>query len=271
MERQEEDGLLELEVRRERRRSIALASSGAASSSAAATSFAARQLAVLLRISVPRCLSASQALDYRHAPMRGIALVGVQVHALQAIGSVRSAPDGECMASCVWLPRRRRCQGTVVVLSRSGRTHPGDRRRAGPSRARTGEPAQAGYQVETAGVRPPQARAAAPQQARPRDPRSDAPDIPGTEVCRQLRASERTRTVPVIMLTARGEELDRVVGFEVGADDYVTKPPVRELTLRVAVLQRKPRARGGRQARAWGLARSRAPPLFVAGRCSSPK
>jgi two-component system phosphate regulon response regulator PhoB len=66
------------------------------------------------------------------------------------------------------------------------------------------------------------------------------PDIPGTEVCRQLRASDRTRTVPVIMLTARGEELDRVVGFEVGADDYVTKPfSVRELMLRVRAILRR--------------------------------
>jgi two-component system phosphate regulon response regulator PhoB len=66
------------------------------------------------------------------------------------------------------------------------------------------------------------------------------PDIPGTEVCRQLRAAERTRTVPVIMLTARGEELDRVVGFEVGADDYVTKPfSVRELMLRVRAILRR--------------------------------
>jgi two-component system, OmpR family, phosphate regulon response regulator PhoB len=66
------------------------------------------------------------------------------------------------------------------------------------------------------------------------------PDIPGTEVCRQLRGTDRTRTTPVIMLTARGDELDRVVGFEVGADDYVTKPfSVRELLLRVrAVLRR---------------------------------
>ncbi|PRP97508.1 Transcriptional regulatory protein YycF [Enhygromyxa salina] len=66
------------------------------------------------------------------------------------------------------------------------------------------------------------------------------PDIPGTEVCRQIRATERTRKVPIVMLTARGDELDRVVGFEVGADDYVTKPfSVRELMLRVrAVLRR---------------------------------
>ncbi len=66
------------------------------------------------------------------------------------------------------------------------------------------------------------------------------PDIPGTEVCRQLRASERTRSVPVVMLTARGEEVDRVVGFEVGADDYVTKPfSVRELMLRVRAILRR--------------------------------
>jgi two-component system phosphate regulon response regulator PhoB len=67
------------------------------------------------------------------------------------------------------------------------------------------------------------------------------PDIPGTEVCRQLRASERTRGTAVVMLTARGEEVDRVVGFEVGADDYVTKPfSVRELMLRVrAILRRR--------------------------------
>ena len=66
------------------------------------------------------------------------------------------------------------------------------------------------------------------------------PDIPGTEVCRQLKADPRTRHVPVVMLTARGEELDRVVGFELGADDYVSKPfSVRELALRLrAVLRR---------------------------------
>lgn len=66
------------------------------------------------------------------------------------------------------------------------------------------------------------------------------PDISGFEVCRRLRQQERTRTTPVIMLTAKGEEIDRVVGFEVGADDYVVKPfSVRELLLRVkAVLRR---------------------------------
>ena len=66
------------------------------------------------------------------------------------------------------------------------------------------------------------------------------PDMSGTEVCRQLKSDPRTRAVPVIVLTARGEELDRVVGFELGADDYVVKPfSVRELILRVrAVLRR---------------------------------
>ena len=66
------------------------------------------------------------------------------------------------------------------------------------------------------------------------------PDVPGTELCRQIKADPRTRHVPVVMLTAKGEEVDRVVGFELGADDYVTKPfSVRELVLRVkAVLRR---------------------------------
>jgi two-component system phosphate regulon response regulator PhoB len=74
------------------------------------------------------------------------------------------------------------------------------------------------------------------------------PDVSGTEVCRQLKGDPRTRHVPVVMLTAKGEEVDRVVGFELGADDYVTKPfSVRELVLRVrAVLRRAPGAAGER-------------------------
>jgi len=60
------------------------------------------------------------------------------------------------------------------------------------------------------------------------------PDLSGTEICRRLREQDRTREIPVIMCTAKGEEIDRVVGFEVGADDYVVKPySVRELVLRV--------------------------------------
>ena len=66
------------------------------------------------------------------------------------------------------------------------------------------------------------------------------PDISGLEVCRALKAGKNTREVPVVMVTARGEEIDRVVGFELGADDYVVKPfSVRELLLRLrAVLRR---------------------------------
>src|SRR4051812_27603607 len=66
------------------------------------------------------------------------------------------------------------------------------------------------------------------------------PDVQGTEVCRQIKADPKTRNIHVIMLTAKGEEVDRVVGFELGADDYVTKPfSVRELLLRArAVLRR---------------------------------
>jgi two-component system phosphate regulon response regulator PhoB len=66
------------------------------------------------------------------------------------------------------------------------------------------------------------------------------PDLPGTEVCRQIKTDPKTKHIHVIMLTARGEEVDRVVGFELGADDYVTKPfSVRELVLRArAVLRR---------------------------------
>ena len=66
------------------------------------------------------------------------------------------------------------------------------------------------------------------------------PDISGLEVCRSLKGNPRTREVPVVMVTARGEEIDRVVGFELGADDYVVKPfSVRELLLRLrAVLRR---------------------------------
>src|SRR5215208_2073775 len=66
------------------------------------------------------------------------------------------------------------------------------------------------------------------------------PDLAGTEICRRLREQDRTRDVAVIMCTAKGEEIDRVVGFEVGADDYVVKPfSVRELILRIRALLRR--------------------------------
>jgi two-component system phosphate regulon response regulator PhoB len=67
------------------------------------------------------------------------------------------------------------------------------------------------------------------------------PDTTGTAVCKTLKKDPATRDIRVIMVTAKGEEIDRVVGFELGADDYVVKPfSVRELLLRVgAVLRRK--------------------------------
>jgi two-component system phosphate regulon response regulator PhoB len=66
------------------------------------------------------------------------------------------------------------------------------------------------------------------------------PDISGTEVCRAIRKDPQLRDARIIMVTAKSEEIDRVVGFELGADDYVAKPfSVRELLLRVqAVLRR---------------------------------
>jgi len=73
------------------------------------------------------------------------------------------------------------------------------------------------------------------------------PDVPGTEVCRRIKAEPRTRGVPVVMVTARGDEVDRVVGFEVGADDYVTKPfSVRELILRLRAVLRRAGSPGDR-------------------------
>lgn len=74
------------------------------------------------------------------------------------------------------------------------------------------------------------------------------PGMLGSEVCRRLRREAKTAGLPVLMLTAKGEEIDRVVGFEVGADDYVVKPfSVRELLLRVKALLRRslPQATSG--------------------------
>ena len=66
------------------------------------------------------------------------------------------------------------------------------------------------------------------------------PEISGIEVCRRLRARDETRTLPVIMLTARGEEDDRVRGLEIGADDYVVKPySPAEMVARVRALLRR--------------------------------
>ncbi|MEE2643302.1 MAG: response regulator transcription factor [Myxococcota bacterium] len=66
------------------------------------------------------------------------------------------------------------------------------------------------------------------------------PDASGFEVCRALKSNPETARAPVVMLTARGEEVDRVLGFEVGAEDYVLKPfSVRELLLRIAVILKR--------------------------------
>jgi two-component system phosphate regulon response regulator PhoB len=60
------------------------------------------------------------------------------------------------------------------------------------------------------------------------------PDRPGIDVCRELKSEGQTREIPIIIVTAKGEEIDRVVGFELGCDDYVTKPfSTRELLLRI--------------------------------------
>jgi len=67
------------------------------------------------------------------------------------------------------------------------------------------------------------------------------PGMDGKDVCRSLKSNPFTQSIPVLMLTAKTEEVDRVIGFELGADDYVTKPfSPRELVLRVkAILRRK--------------------------------
>ncbi len=74
------------------------------------------------------------------------------------------------------------------------------------------------------------------------------PGTDGLEVCRHLRRSDDTAGIPIIMLTARGDESDKVVGLELGADDYVTKPfSVKELIARIHAVLRRPR--GGEAAR----------------------
>lgn len=66
------------------------------------------------------------------------------------------------------------------------------------------------------------------------------PGMPGTEVCKILKADAATKNIQIMMLTAKGEEIDRVVGFELGADDYVVKPfSTRELLLRVQAILRR--------------------------------
>ena len=67
------------------------------------------------------------------------------------------------------------------------------------------------------------------------------PGMDGKDICRALKSSPLTQSIPILMLTAKAEETDRLIGFELGADDYVTKPfSPRELVLRVkAILRRK--------------------------------
>ncbi len=67
------------------------------------------------------------------------------------------------------------------------------------------------------------------------------PGMDGKDICRVLKSSPSTQSIPILMLTAKAAEVDRIVGFELGADDYVTKPfSPRELVLRVkAILRRK--------------------------------
>jgi two-component system phosphate regulon response regulator PhoB len=66
------------------------------------------------------------------------------------------------------------------------------------------------------------------------------PGLSGTDICRELRAGERTRDIPIIILSAKAEETDQVVGFSLGADDYVTKPfSVKVLLQRIKALHRR--------------------------------
>ena len=66
------------------------------------------------------------------------------------------------------------------------------------------------------------------------------PDMSGVDICQKIRTSINNATVPIMMVTAKGEELDRVKGFEVGADDYVVKPfSSRELILRIKAILRR--------------------------------
>ncbi len=67
------------------------------------------------------------------------------------------------------------------------------------------------------------------------------PGMDGKDICRALKSNPLTQSIPILMLTAKAEEVDRVIGFELGADDYVTKPfSPRELVLRVkAILRRR--------------------------------
>jgi len=67
------------------------------------------------------------------------------------------------------------------------------------------------------------------------------PDADGLEICKELRKNSKTVSIPIIMLTAKGEETDKIIGLELGADDYVTKPfSPKELVARVKAVLRRP-------------------------------
>lgn len=80
------------------------------------------------------------------------------------------------------------------------------------------------------------------------------PELDGFEVCKALKADSRTAGIPIVMLTARSNELDRVLSFELGVDDYVTKPfSPRELTLRMnSILRRRLRESDDQRVRVAG-------------------
>jgi DNA-binding response OmpR family regulator len=82
------------------------------------------------------------------------------------------------------------------------------------------------------------------------------PDGDGLDLCRELRAAPRTRALPLLMLTARGEPMDRVVGLELGADDYLAKPfEPRELLARIKALLRRARAAADEADNTWRFGR----------------
>lgn len=105
------------------------------------------------------------------------------------------------------------------------------------------------YNLQKAGYKTQTARdgATALQKARELQPSLIVldlmlPQMDGTEICKRLKAEPKTAAIPIIMLTAKAEEVDRVVGLELGADDYVTKPfSPREVLLRVKSILRRTR------------------------------
>jgi two-component system, OmpR family, phosphate regulon response regulator OmpR len=123
-----------------------------------------------------------------------------------------------------------------------------------------------GYEVDTAG-------SLAAARERLRDDGYDAllldlmlPDGDGLELTRELRAQARTRRLPLLMLTARGEPMDRILGLEIGADDYLPKPfEPRELLARVKALLRRAAPDTAGDARGRPGLRPDEPPVRPAG------